>query len=172
VQEPRHLAGHPRQQEVGHQRRHHEHRDQHAQREDEVGEEVAGDPVGGEAEREAAEAAASQEKAAKLARLVLAFELKQAQEGAEKLFGAITSKEIAAALVEKGFEVEHRDITLAKVINQVGEHDVTVDLGYSVKVQIKVKVTGNTDENFEKPAKARRPRKSATADVAKEELSE
>jgi len=124
------------------------------------------------AEREAAEAAVTQEKAAKLARLALAFELKQAQEGAEKLFGAITSKEIAAALAEKGFEVEHRDITLAKVINQVGEHDVTVDLGYSVKVQIKVKVTGNTDENFEKPAKTRKPRKPATAEAAKEESPE
>jgi hypothetical protein len=43
-----------------------------------------------------------------------------------------------------------------------------VDLGYSVKVQIKVKVTGNTDENFEKPAKTRRPRKT----VATEEKEE
>jgi len=53
---------------------------------------------------------------------------------------------------------------VAKTINHVGEHDVTVDLGYSVKVQIKVKVTGNTDENFEKPVKARRPRKTAAAE--------
>jgi large subunit ribosomal protein L9 len=119
-------------------------------------------------EREVAEAAATQEKAAKLAKLSLAFELKQAQEGAEKLFGAITATEIAAALIEKGFEVERRDVTVAKAINHVGEHDVTVDLGYSVKVQIKVKVTGNTDENFEKPAKTRRPRKTAVAEEKEE----
>ena len=50
----------------------------------------------------------------------------------------------------------------------MGEHDVTVDLGYSVKVQIKVKVTGNTDENFEKPAKTRRPRKNVAAESAEE----
>jgi ribosomal protein L9 len=103
-----------------------------------------------------------------LAKLALAFELKQAQEGAEKLFGSITATEIAAALNEKGFEVERRDVVVAKAINHVGEHDVTVDLGYSVKVQIKVKVTGNTDENFEKPVKTRRPRKS-TATESNEE---
>jgi ribosomal protein L9 len=112
--------------------------------------------------------AATQEKAAKLAKLALAFELKQAQEGAEKLFGSITATEIAAALNEKGFEVERRDVVVAKAINHVGEHDVTVDLGYSVKVQIKVKVTGNTDENFEKPVKSRRPRKSATTESTEE----
>jgi hypothetical protein len=57
---------------------------------------------------------------------------------------------------------------VAKAINHVGEHDVTVDLGYSVKVQIKVKVTGNTDENFEKSAKVRRPRKSAATEASEE----
>jgi len=41
-------------------------------------------------------------------------------------------------------------------------------LGYSVKVQIKVKVTGNTDENFEKPTKARRPRKTAATEEKEE----
>ncbi len=123
-------------------------------------------------EREAAEAAEAQEKAGKLGRLVLAFELKQAQEGAEKLFGAITAAEIAAALVEKGFEIERHAIQIGRTLNQVGEHEVTVDLGYSVKVQVKIKVTGNLDENFEKPAKVRRPRKSAAADDAKEEKSE
>jgi len=119
-------------------------------------------------EREVAEAAATHEKAAKLAKLALAFELKQAQEGAEKLFGSITATEIAAALNEKGFQVERRDVVVAKAINHVGEHDVTVDLGYSVKVQIKVKVTGNTDENFEKPVKSRRPRKSAATESTEE----
>lgn len=119
-------------------------------------------------EREVAEAAATQEKAAKLGKLALAFELKQAQEGAEKLFGSITATEIAAALLEKGFEVEKRDVIVAKAINHVGEHEVTVDLGYAVKVQIKVKVTGNTDENFERSAKGRRPRKTAPVETAEE----
>lgn len=113
------------------------------------------------AEREAAEANEAQELASKLARLVLSFELKQAEEGAEKLFGAITSSEIAAALGEKGFSVERRDIQLARPINQAGDHEAVVDLGYSVKTTIKVKLVGRTGENQEKASKARRTRKSS-----------
>ena len=115
------------------------------------------------AEREAAEANEAQEIAAKLARLVLSFELKQAEEGAEKLFGAITSSEIAAALVEKGFAVERRNVQLARPINQAGEHEAVVDLGYSIKTTIKVKLTGRSGDAPEKSTRARRPRKGASA---------
>ena len=87
----------------------------------------------------------------------------QAEEGAEKLFGAITASEIAAALVEKGFAVERRNIQLARPINQTGEHEAVVDLGYAVKTTIKVKLSGRTGENQEKASKARRPKKSAVS---------
>ena len=117
------------------------------------------------AEREAAEANQAQEVAAKLARLVLSFELKQAEEGAEKLFGAITAGEIMGALVEKGFAVERRNIQLARPINQPGEHEAVVDLGYSVKTTIKIKLTGKTGESMEKGAKTRRPRKGSASGV-------
>lgn len=112
-------------------------------------------------EREMAETVATQEKAALLAKVVLNFELKQAEEGAEKLFGAITATEIAAQLAEKGFKLERRSIELARPINQAGEHDVTIHLGYSIKVSIKVKLGGKTGEANERSAKVRRPRKSA-----------
>lgn len=115
------------------------------------------------AEREAAEANEAQEIAGKLARLILSFELKQAEEGAEKLFGAITSSEIAAALVEKGFTVERRNIQLARPINQAGEHEAVVDLGYAVKTTLKIKLVGKAGENQEKASKARRTRKASTA---------
>ena len=124
------------------------------------------------AEREAAEAHEAQEMAAKLARLVLSFELKQAEEGAEKLFGAITATEIAAALAEKGFTIERRNVQLARPINHAGEHEAVVDLGYSVKTTLRIKLAGRTGENMEKASKARRPRKSSAAtseDSAKEE---
>jgi len=115
------------------------------------------------AEREAAETAEAEEKASRLARLVLNFELKQAEEGAAKLFGSITTGEIAAALAEKGFEVEKRDIDLSKALNHVGEHEVVVHLGYAVKSMVKVKISGKTEEGDgggEKTAKVRRPRKT------------
>jgi hypothetical protein len=68
--------------------------------------------------------------------------------------------------------VDRRDISHAKAINQVGEHEVVVDLGYSIKATIKIKVTGNTDENFERASKTKRPRKAAVSAEAKEDKSE
>jgi len=112
------------------------------------------------AEREAAETAEAEEKASRLARIVLNFELKQAEDGASKLFGSITTGEIASALAEKGFTVEKRDIDLSKVLNQVGEHEVVVHLGYSVKSTVKVKIAGKSEEGVEKTAKSRKSRKS------------
>ena len=112
------------------------------------------------AEREAAETAEAEEKASRLARIVLNFELKQAEDGASKLFGSITTGEIASALAEKGFTVEKRDIDLSKVLNQVGEHEVVVHLGYSVKSTVKVKIAGKSEEGVEKTAKPRKSRKS------------
>ena len=112
------------------------------------------------AEREAAETAEAQDKASRLARVVLSFELKQAEEGAGKLFGSITTGEIAAALAEKGFEVEKRDIDLSKALNQVGDHEVVVHLGYSVKSTVKVKISGKTEEGAERATKVRKARKS------------
>jgi len=112
------------------------------------------------AEREAAETAEAEEKANRLARVVLNFELKQAEEGASKLFGSITTGEIASALADKGFAVEKRDIDLSKVLNQVGDHEVVVHLGYSVKSTVKVKIAGKNEEGTEKAAKPRKSRKT------------
>ena len=117
------------------------------------------------AEREAAETAEAEEKAARLARVVLNFELKQAEEGASKLFGTITTGEIASALAEKGYVVEKRDIDLSKALNQIGEHEVVVHLGYSVKSVVKVKISGKTEEaGVEKSPKPRRIRKGDSED--------
>ena len=113
-------------------------------------------------EREAAETAEAEEKAARLARVVLSFELKQAEDGGGKLFGSITTGEIAAALAEKGFAVEKRDIDLSRVLNQTGEHEVTVHLGYAVKSTVKVKIAGKSEEGAEKSTKPRKSRKTAS----------
>ena len=120
------------------------------------------------AEREAAETAEAEEKAARLARLTLSFELKQAEEGAAKLFGSITTGEIASALAEKGFAVEKRDIDLSKALNQVGEHEVVVHLGYAVKSTVKVKISGRTEEGDESEERAARGRKTRKADFDSE----
>ncbi len=114
------------------------------------------------AEREAAETAEAEQKASRLARVVLSFELKQAEDGASKLFGSITTGEIASALAEKGFEVEKRDIDLPRVLNQVGDHEVVVHLGYAVKSTVKIKITGKTEESVEKSPRVKKSRKAAS----------
>lgn len=64
----------------------------------------------------------------------------QAGEG-DKLFGSVGTKDIAEALEKKGHKVERKKIVLAENIKVLGEHKVTIKLGYDVHATITVKVT-------------------------------
>lgn len=65
-----------------------------------------------------------------------------AQAGAEgKLFGSVTSLQIAELLAAKGFEVDRRKIELADPIKEVGEHRVPVKLHRDVVANVVVTVT-------------------------------
>ena len=57
-----------------------------------------------------------------------------------KLFGAVTALEIAKALSEKGFEIDHRKIGLEKPIKALGEFTVSVKLHKDVSADVKVEV--------------------------------
>lgn len=70
----------------------------------------------------------------------VALELK-AQVGEEgKLFGSITTMDIARALKEKGFEIDKRKIQLAAPIKQTGEYEVAIKLEEGLSANIKVTV--------------------------------
>ncbi len=65
-----------------------------------------------------------------------------AQVGEEgKLFGSVTSQNLADLLREKGVEVERRKIVLAEAIKTVGEHTITIRLRNDVVASLKVTVT-------------------------------
>lgn len=65
----------------------------------------------------------------------------EAQVGEEgKLFGSVTSMDIAAKLLEKGFEVDKRKILLDAPIKQEGEFEITIKLEEGLNAQIKVSV--------------------------------
>lgn len=64
----------------------------------------------------------------------------QAGEG-DKMFGSIGTKDIADALKAKGHEVDRKKIALPEPIKSLGEHTVSVKLGYDVAATIKVVVT-------------------------------
>jgi len=64
-----------------------------------------------------------------------------AQAGEEgKLFGSVTSAQIAEVLVARGLELDRRRIDLAEPIKTLGDHDVVVRLHRDVTATLKVKV--------------------------------
>lgn len=81
---------------------------------------------------------AAEQLAEKVTAAELSFTRKAGEEG--KLFGSITSMEIAEALAEKGIEVDKKKITIPEPIKRVGEHTVDVSLGLEVTAKVSVKV--------------------------------
>ena len=53
----------------------------------------------------------------------------------EKIFGSITSADLAAALAEKGIEVDRKTITL-DAVKTLGEYEATVKLHKEVKATV------------------------------------
>ncbi|WP_379137700.1 50S ribosomal protein L9 [Paenibacillus sp. sgz500958] len=76
----------------------------------------------------------------KLDELTLDMKAKAGEGG--RLFGAITSKQIAETLASvKGITIDKRKIELHDPIRHIGEFQVTVKLHTEVKASLKVKVT-------------------------------
>jgi large subunit ribosomal protein L9 len=84
--------------------------------------------------------AAAQEQANKIGSTPISLARKVGDEG--RLFGAVTTKEIEAALAEKGVEVDRRKIQLAEPIKNTGSYELPVKLGFDVTATIKLEVTG------------------------------
>lgn len=57
-----------------------------------------------------------------------------------KLYGSVTSQEIADELSRQGFSVDKRDISLEAPIRQTGEYNAAVKLYAEVSVHIKILV--------------------------------
>jgi len=58
-----------------------------------------------------------------------------------KIFGSITTLQIAQALKEKGFDIDRRKIHLVEEIKTVGEFHASVDLHKEVKGTINLHIT-------------------------------
>lgn len=66
------------------------------------------------------------------------FALRAGEEG--KLFGSVTSLDIAAKLTEQGIEIDRKKIVLDDHIKTLGEHAVSIKLSAGVVATIKVVV--------------------------------
>ncbi|CAJ1317301.1 50S ribosomal protein L9 [Paenibacillus sp. PK4536] len=85
-------------------------------------------------EKEEAEVLAKQLEA-------LTIDLKAKSGEGGRLFGAITSKQIAEALSKQGHKVDKRKIELDEPIRTLGVTQVAVKLHHDVKATLKVQVT-------------------------------
>jgi large subunit ribosomal protein L9 len=56
----------------------------------------------------------------------------------DKLFGAVTNKDIAEALRRDGFNLDRRQIALEEPLKQLGVYTVAVKLGEGVEAKLKV----------------------------------
>jgi large subunit ribosomal protein L9 len=100
------------------------------------------------AEREATELNEAQEFAGKLGKLKLSFTMVSGQ-GQDKMFGAVTSQDIATKVKELGHEIDKKKIQLPKPIKDLGEHEVLIDLGHGIQGKLNVEVVSAAKEKAE-----------------------
>lgn len=94
-----------------------------------------------DAKRKAQELDAAKQLAARLEQAEIVIKTKQGESG--RLFGSVTSKEIAEALSKKhGLTIDKRKIELKETIKSLGSYDFIVKLHPEVQAKIKVVVTG------------------------------
>ncbi len=84
--------------------------------------------------------AEASEHAEQLGRTVLTLPHKAGEDG--RLFGSVTSSEIADAIKEaRGFEVDRRKVHLSEPIKHIGTYQIDVDLVDGVRASVKVLVS-------------------------------
>jgi len=80
----------------------------------------------------------AQAMADKLASVEVQIERQVGEE--DKLFGSVTSRDIEAALKDKGVTIDHRKVHMPDPIKTIGYHTVEIKLGTGVTGKIKVVV--------------------------------
>ncbi len=81
--------------------------------------------------------AAAQELAGKLGSVKLSLKAQVGEEN--KLYGSITSRDIEAALADKGFEIDRRKIVM-EPIKDLGSHKVTIKIASGIDAAIDVEI--------------------------------
>lgn len=91
------------------------------------------------AAKQSAERAEAEALASRLGEVSLAFTAKAGDDG--KLFGSVTSSDIASALEGKGFAIDKRKIELEHPLKELGFHSVAIKLPHDVHAEVKVNIT-------------------------------
>lgn len=90
------------------------------------------------ADRVKKEKMAAEEEAKKISAVSVSIPVQVGEEG--KLFGSVTSKDIADAIAAQGFEIDKRRIQLEKPIKEIGTFMVPFKVHHDVTAQVKVEV--------------------------------
>ena len=80
----------------------------------------------------------AEELGGKLSSLFLTIPAKAGEGG--KLFGAVTSRDIAQALEQAGVPVDRKMVLLAEPIKQIGEYKVKIKAGTNIVPEVSVRV--------------------------------
>ncbi len=86
----------------------------------------------------------AEEEAKKIAALSLTIPAKVGEEG--KLFGSVSSKDVADAMSEAGLEIDKRKILLDKPIKEAGTFQIPVKIHRNVSASVKIEVVPTSDE--------------------------
>ena len=95
-----------------------------------------------EARRKAEEVAAIRELAKKMDKSAVTLSIKCGENG--KVFGSVTSREIAAKLAELGYDVDKKKILLKDPIKSIGDYPVEIRLMEGVSATVFVSVVPET----------------------------
>jgi len=79
-----------------------------------------------------------QDVADRISKMTLTIEAQAGEE--DKLFGSVTSKDIAEAIALQGVEVDKRKVILDEPIKRLGSYDVTVKVHKDVTATVKLEV--------------------------------
>lgn len=80
----------------------------------------------------------AEEIAKKIGDITIELKTKAGESG--KIFGAITTVQLAEALKDKGFEVDRKKISFNTTIKELGEYTASLDLHREVQHEINIKV--------------------------------
>ena len=80
----------------------------------------------------------AQELADRISKVTLVLKANAGEEG--KLFGSVTTMDIADALKNEGFEVDKKKISLDEPIKRLGEHTVSVKIHPEIVTNVTVQV--------------------------------
>ena len=113
-----------------------------------------------------------EEMAAKLAEVVISIEVKADPEG--KMYGSVTSHDIARLMQEKGHQIERKNIVLPHPIKILGKHIINLKLREGVPATFTLEVTPEggplpISEKKEEEAAPEEPKEEAAPEEPKED---